>query len=284
MERESLLSLLIIVLGGVTLHLCAAWPRMNPQASASERAERLHWLAIWWPAAPTSIVAAWLCGWALSEPDPVLDPIGSILFIACVPFGIVVVRAVLRAIWSLARSPDNCGVVTVGIWRPQIVFPPQLAKHLDDRAIEAALAHERAHIRHRDPLRLWAAQFVTDLQWPWGSAQHRFTSWLEVLELARDDEARMAGVEGADLAAALVGSLRFQSAQRCTGGVGLIGEPEAVQARVERLLRPLSETSPHRGASPTIIAVFLTLTLVLALLLGVVCGERVIAPLLALSA
>ncbi|MHB8477581.1 MAG: M56 family metallopeptidase [Steroidobacteraceae bacterium] len=284
MERESLLSLLIIVLGGVTLHLCAAWPRMNPYAPASQRAEQLHWLALWWPAAPTSIVAAWLCGWALSEPDPVLDPIGSILFIACVPFGIVLARAVLRAIWSLARSPEHCGVATVGILRPHIVFPPQLAKRLDARAIEAALAHERAHIQHRDPLRLWAAQFVTDLQWPWGSAQHRFTSWLEVLELARDDEARAAGVDGADLAAALVGSLRFQSAQRFIGGVGLIGRPEVVQVRVARLLRPLTETSPHRGASPAAIAVILILTLVLALLLGVAFGERVIAPLLALSA
>src|SRR6266851_7198327 len=240
-EREFLLSVLIIFLGGVTLQVFAAWPWSNGNTSASRRVERLHWLALWWPAAPTSVVAAWLCGWALSQPDPVQGPVGPFLFIACVPFGVVVVRAVVRAAWSLARSPGDCGVATVGLLRPHIVFAPQLAKRLDDRAIEAALAHERVHVRHRDPLRIWVAQFLTDLQWPWGSAQRRFTSWLATLEEARDDEARAAGVDGCDLAAALVGSLRFQTAKRCIGGVGLIGQPEVVQARIKRLLRPLPD-------------------------------------------
>ena len=284
MERESLLVVLFIVLGGVTLHLFAAWPRANAPAPASRPAERAQWLALWWPAAPTSLVAAWLCGWALSEPDPVPDRVGSMLFIACIPFALVLARAVLRAGWSLARSPGNCGVATVGILRPYIVFAPQLAKCLDDRAIEAALAHERAHLRHRDPLRIWVAQFVTDLQWPWGLAQRRFACWLEMLELARDDEARAAGVDGADLAAALVGTLRFQARLRCTGGVGLIGQPQAVKTRVARLLRPLPAPSRHRQASPAAIAISLTVALALAVLLGVVVGERIIGPLLALSA
>jgi hypothetical protein len=282
-EREFLLSVLIVFLGGITLQLSAAWPWSDGNASASRRGERWRWLALWWPAAPTSVVAAWLGGWALSQPDPVLDPVGPFLFIACVPFGVVVVRAVVRAAWSLARSPCACGVATVGLLRPHIVFAPQLAKRLDDRAIEAALAHERAHVRHRDPLRIWVAQSVTDLQWPWSSAQCRFTSWLAALEEARDDEARAAGVEGADLAAALVGSLRFQSAQCCTGGVGLIGLPEVVQARIARLLRPLPEPALPRDSSRFAIAALLVLTLVLAMGLGVAYGERVIRPLLALS-
>jgi hypothetical protein len=312
-ERECLLSLLIIVLGGLTLQVFAAWPWRNSGGSASARVERQHWLALWWPAAPTSVVAAWLCGWAIAQSDPVLDPVGPFLFIACVPFGVVVVRAVVRAAWSLGRSPGNCGVATVGLFRPHIVFAPQLAKRLDDRAIEAALAHERAHVRHRDPLRIWTAQFVTDLQWPWHSAQRRFGSWLEVLEYARDDEARAAGVDGADLAAALVGSLRFQcaksctgggggggggpppapgavvgslrcqGAKSCTGGVGLIGQPDAVQVRIARLLRPLPDAVLPRDSSRMAIAALLVLTLGLAMTLGVVCGERVIGPLLALS-
>jgi len=163
------------------------------------------------------------------------------------------------------------------------VFAPQLAKRLDNRAIEAALAHERAYVRHRDPLRIWVAQLVTDLQWSWGSAQRRFTSWLAALEEARDDEARAAGVEGADLAAALVGSLRFQSAKCCTGGVGLIGRPEVLQARIARLLRPLQDAVLPRDSSRFAVAALLVLALVLAMALGVACGERVIRPLLALS-
>jgi len=204
---------------------------------------------------------------------------------ACVPFAVVVIRAVVRAAWSLARAPGDCGVATVGLLMPHIVFAPQLAKRLDDRAIEAALEHERAHVQHRDPLRIWVAQLVTDLQWPWSSAQHRLTSWLAALEEARDDEARAAGVEGADLAAALVGSLRFQSAQRCTGGVGLTGQPEVVQARITRLLRPLPDAVPSPESSRRFAMVaLLVLTLALAMGLGIACGERVIRPLLALSA
>ena len=105
------------------------------------------------------------------------------------------------------------------------------------------------------------------------------------LEEARDDEARAAGVDGADLAAALVGSLRFQSSRCCTGGVGLIGQPEVVQARIARLLRPLPDALLSRDSSPIAIAIaaLLVLTLALALGLGVACGERVIRPLLALS-
>jgi Zn-dependent protease with chaperone function len=282
-EREALLTLLIIFLGGVTLQSFAAWPWNTDNASASSRIERLHWLALWWPAAPASVVAAWLCGWALSQPDPVRDPVGPFVLIACVPFGIVVVRAVARAVWSLARSPGDCGVATVGLFRPHIVFAPQLAKRLDERAIEAALAHERAHMRHRDPLRIWAAQFVTDLQWPWGSAQRRFTTWLATLEQARDDEARATGVDGADLAAALVASLRFQSTRRCAGGVGLIGQAEVVQARIARLLRPLPDAALPLDPSGKSIAALFALTLLFATLLGVACGERVIRPLLAVT-
>ena len=283
MERESLLTLLIIFLGGVTLQLFAAWRWRDGDDSASRQVERRRWLVLWLPAAPTTVVAAWLCGWALSQPDPVLDPVGPFLFFACTPFAAVVLRAIMRAGWSLARSPGDCGVATVGLFRPHIVFSPRLAKRLDDRAIEAALAHERAHVRHYDPLRIWVAQFVTDLQWPWASAHHRFTSWLVALEEARDDEARTAGVDGADLAAALVGSLRFQAGKCCTDGVGLIGQPEVVQARIARLLRPLpAVVSPH-DSPRIVIRALLVLALVLAMGLGIACGERLIGPLLALS-
>ena len=283
MERESLLTVLILLLGGLTLQCCATWPRNDRSAATARRLERRKWLALWWPAAPALMVAAWLCGWALSQPDPVRDPVGPLLFIACAPFGLIAVRAVARALWALARSPGDCGVATVGIFRPHIVFAPQLAKRLDDRAIAAALAHERAHIRHRDPLRIWIAQLVTDLQWPWGAAQRRFASWLSALELARDDEARAGGVDGEDLAAALIASLRFQCGRPVSACVGMVGQPEGVQARIERLLRPLPEPSSLRHSPRMAIVALAVLTLLLAVVFGATCGESLIGPLLALS-
>ena len=282
MERESLLATLIVLLGGLALQLFAVWPGRIDNQCASRQLERLHWFALWWPAAPALTVAAWLCGWALSQPDPVPNHVGSLIFIAAVPFAIIGGRALLRAAWSLCHSPRLYGIVTVGLLRPRIVVAPELAKALDAPALQAALAHERMHVRHRDPLRIWLAQFVTDLQWPWGPAQRRFIGWLATLEYARDDEARAAGVEGGDLAAAVLSSLRFQLGIDAAAAT-LIGHPEALPARIARLLRPLAISPPDEEPPYLALAAGLGLVWLAAIALGLSCGERLIGSLLAVS-
>jgi beta-lactamase regulating signal transducer with metallopeptidase domain len=170
----------------------------------------------------------------------------------------------------------------VGLLRPRIVVAPELAKALDEHALRAALAHERTHVRHRDPLRIWLAQFVTDLQWPWTPARRRFTGWLAALEYARDDEARAAGIEGADLAAAVIGSLRFQIGTAAAAAT-LIGQPEVLPARIARLLRPLPEHLPERRPPYLIVAGGLLMVWLVAIVLGLFCGERLVDSLLAMS-
>jgi Zn-dependent protease with chaperone function len=283
MERESLLAVLLILLGGMALQLISAGLSARSRAKRFSEPERLAWFRLLRPLIPAVLVAACLCGWALSQPDPVPDRVGPLVFIVCAPFGLIGVRALLRAGWSLLRSPDRLGIATIGLLRPQIVIAPELARVLDDRAMRAALAHERAHVRHLDPLRIWIAQFVTDLQWPWSSAQRRFETWLAALEHARDDEARAEGVDGADLAAALVASIRFH--RDCRRGIcaPLIGEQSALEERIARLLQPLA--SP-KDTAPTVLelAVLLTLALMVAVALGALYGERlVVGPLLAVS-
>src|SRR5580692_2323767 len=245
MERESLLTVLTILLGGVALQVIGAWLSAYSRRKPGFELERAAWLRLWRPLAPALIVAAWLCGWALSQPDPVPARVGPLVFIVCAPFVLIGMRAILRAGWSLLGSPEQFGIATIGLIRPHIVFAPELARLLDDRAIQAALAHERAHVRHRDPLRIWIAQFVTDLQWPWISAQKRFERWLAALERARDDEARAEGIEGADLAAALVASVRFHRNMTIAAGAAgacarLTGDRSALEERVARLLQPLA--------------------------------------------
>jgi hypothetical protein len=281
-ERESLLATLIVLLGGLALQLFAVWPGRVNQQSASRQLERLHWFALWWPAAPALTVAAWLCGWALSQPDPVPAHVGVLIFIAAGPFAIVGGRAIVRAALSLWHSRRAYGIATVGLLWPRIVVAPEFAKALDERAMQAALAHERTHVRHRDPLRIWLAQFVTDLQWPRPSAQRRFTGWLATLEQARDDEARASGVEGADLAAAVLRSLRFQVAGN-TAAATLTGQPDALPARIARLLRPLPESPPEQEPPYLIVAGGLAAVWLAALVLGISCGERLIDSLLAMS-
>jgi len=281
-ERESLLATLIVLLGGLALQLFAVWPGRIDNESASRRLERLRWLALWWPAAPALTVAAWLCGWALSQPDPVPGHVGRLIFIAAAPFAIVGGRAVVRAVWSLCHSPRVYGIVTVGLLRPRILIAPDLSKALDEHAMQAALAHERTHVRHRDPLRIWLAQFITDLQWPCGPAQRRFTGWLAALECARDDEARAAGVEGADLAAAVLSSLRFQLGI-AEAAATLVGQAEALPARIARLLRPLPESAPDHEPPYLFVAGGLATVWSAAIVLGLSCGERLIGLLLAMS-
>jgi len=283
MERESLLTVLMILLGGMALQLISAGLSTHSRSKRFFEPERVAWFRLLRPLIPALLVAACLCGWALSQPDPVPDRVGPLVFIVCAPFGLIGVRAILRAGWSLLRSPNRLGIATIGLIRPHIVIAPELARFLDDRAMRAALAHERAHVRHLDPLRIWIAQFVTDLQWPWSSAQRRFETWLAALEHARDDEARAEGVDGADLAGALVASIRFH--RHSTGGVcaPLIGNRSALEERIARLLQPLA---PPSDTAPTTlqVAVLLTLALMVAVALGALYGERlVVGPLLAVS-
>lgn len=281
MEREFLLATLIVLLGGLALQPFAVWSARIDDRSASRQLERHHWFALWWPTAPALTVAVWLCGWALSQPDPVPGHVGGLIFIAAVPFAIVGGRAVVRAAWSLCHSPRAYGIVTVGLLRPRIVVAPELAIALDEHAMQAALAHERTHVRHRDPLRIWLAQFVTDLQWPWGPARRRFNGWLATLEYARDDEARAAGVEGADLAAAVLSSLRFQLG--IAAAATLIGRPEALPARIARLLRPLPDGLPDEEPPYLVVACGLAIAWLVAIVLGIFRGERLISLLLAMG-
>ncbi len=172
MERESLLVLLIMLLGGATLQLFALWPSRVPREGQPAALERRTWIGLWTRVVPMLFVAAGLLGWALQESDPVRDPLDpGVLLAIWAPFGLVFLRAAARAVWALLSRPADCGVSTVGLIQPQIMFSPFLAKQLDDGVIRAALAHERSHARHRDPLRIWIAQLVTDLQWPWPSAK-----------------------------------------------------------------------------------------------------------------
>src|SRR5207247_683225 len=149
-------------------------------------------------------------------------------------------RTAVRGGRALITDPGHLGTATVGLLRPWIVFSPRLAKQLDDRQIEAALEHEHAHARHWDPLRIWLAQLATDLQWPWPQARERMEQWLIALELARDEEARVSGIEGTDLADAIITSARFcQNANLSAQAAALTGQAVALTERIARLLDPL---------------------------------------------
>src|SRR5215470_6680677 len=246
MEREYCLSLLIALVGGTTLLACGWCPVADARARSARALERITWWRLWLPVAPALAVASAFCGWALLEPDPIPEGMPVSLILMSIPFLMLFARALVRGGWALIANPGDPGTATVGLLRPWIVFSPRLAKTLDDRQIEAALEHERAHARHWDPLRIWLVQLVTDLQWPWPQALQRMQQWLIALELARDEEARVAGIDGTDLAEAIIASARFCQNASQSAQAALTGQPTALKERITCLLEPLyTESSLH---------------------------------------
>jgi hypothetical protein len=251
-DRELVLAGLLIITVGLTLFASAPWPRrILPKRSAREWELRM-WRALWWPSVPVVAVISILIGWAIVEPAVSDEPLPFSAVVMSAAFLGLWVRGLIRATRALrSRTPVVAG--TVGLWRARVVLSDGLVARLDPDALNAAQAHEMAHVRHRDPLRIWFAQLITDLQWPWPAAQRRFERWRQVLELARDEEARLAGADGADLAAAVLVAVNLQPCG--APGAALIDGPIGLEERIHRLLTPVS-AEDVRVSGPTVFALF----------------------------
>jgi len=248
----------VLTIGGFFAWLPGLLPGGSRGSAIDGAAERSHWRRLWAPLVPAALALGVLLGWRLQEPSTTDELLRPVTLALGVPLGIVWARAILRALRALRVTPDGAGAAVVGLLRPRIALDPAFAAELDRAALEAVLAHERAHACHRDPLRIWLAQIATDLQWPFRSSSTRFDAWLESLEVARDDEARRAGARGEDLASGLVHAARRARVAR-TGAVATISPPAmALAARVNRLLLPLRPEAagmPRSRLWPAAIAV-----------------------------
>ena len=277
MDREVVFVVLVSALcGGVLIATGWWWPAGSGRDESGPASERESWRRIWLPFGPAAFVFALLCGWLLVEPTSA-EPVPKVLMLVALPFGCIFVRAALRGSRSLALRHTNIALATIGFFRPRIICAPQFAASLDQDALAAAMKHERAHARHRDPLRIWLAQFGTELLWPAPAAFARLNAWKRALEIARDDEARARGAAGPDLAAAVVVALRFD--QTAPESSANLAEEAFVRERIARLLMPLeaSETTPHELSA---LPVACSAAIPLAILLGIKFGEMLIGSLL----
>jgi hypothetical protein len=279
MDRELVLAIFAFVLCGSALTVAGWCPLRSPVASSGRVRERQAWRRIWFPFGPAVLVFAALCGWALVEPERA-ERVPNCLLWGALPFAAVLVRAAWRALRSLTSAQPETVIATVGLLRPRIILAPRIAAALDEPALAAAVAHERAHARHWDPLRLWLAQLGSDLLWPWPPATARFVCWRQVLELARDEEARLSGVAGPDLAAAILTSLRFSHAGASSCAATLGGDAAFVAQRIARLMRPLeTDTPPPNQRTAWVLA--LAVGVLSAVVVGSEFGERLVQTLLA---
>jgi Zn-dependent protease with chaperone function len=124
--------------------------------------------------------------------------------------------------------------VTYRLIRPRILVSTALAAELTDAEVAAVLAHEREHLRHRDPLRMLAVRLLTAFAWYTPAA-----SWLASRAVLRRelaaDRASARGTGRGVLAGAL---LKLASLPACPAAAAAGPAPDApgsLEARVAQL-------------------------------------------------
>ncbi|MCA9585872.1 MAG: M56 family metallopeptidase [Myxococcales bacterium] len=254
MDRDEAALLLVVLGSGALLWFVGA---LTPPAATGD--EQSAWRRVWLPAIPAATLFFVFVGFAVADPEGP-QAIHATRLVATVPFAVVWARALARA--ARASFAEGGGPAwTEGLVRPTVRLSSELRARLEPGELRAVIAHEDAHARHRDPLRLWLVQLLTDLQWPLTAPRRRQQSWQRALELARDDEAaRHPDVDPADLASALVKTASLVRPARAAGA-SLADDATLLETRVRRLLTAETTVQRERSASSwTRVALALTLT------------------------
>lgn len=275
MELELVLTIIAFALfGGVVwlLALPAGWGRSLERAP-----ERAAWWRLVLPLLGGALMLAFLLGWAVQEADPADERAGVLLHILAMLSGSVVLRALVRALTSLRLGRNAyIPIGTLGLWRPRIVVSQEFRESVTDDVLAAALAHESAHVKNRDPLRIWVAQLAADLQWPVPGASRRFSTWLLALEADRDDEALANGVSGEDLAEGILAAMRLQRAAATLLCAHAEGDGEGIAWRVRRLLLARTATGPSKRGATWVASASCVVLMTAALWFGVHYGDAVL--------
>lgn len=125
-----------------------------------------------------------------------------------------------RAVWSVAGSlcvaPPRVRVAETdaailhchGLWKPTLVIGRGFADRLGDAQLDAALAHELAHLAHRDVAMSWALMALRVVQWFNPIAQVVARRAIQEMEWRADDTAVAATGLPTALARAIIASVR----------------------------------------------------------------------------
>jgi len=276
-DRELVLLVLALLATGPMMIFFGTLPDRPMAAASARRLERLCWLRIWLPLLPAAITLAAVIGWASREPEDA-EGLPWWMLAAFVLLSVPLVRAVLRALRAALAKPSGIVIGTAGLLRPQVLVAPAFEQTIEPEVLRAALEHEAAHVRHLDPLRLFIARFASDLQWPLRAPQARLAHWRNALELARDEEARRRGTDGADLAAAVLAAAQHGQRRGLAPALGLEDEDAGLQDRIARLLSALPEDDTTTRHAPAAAAV--ASSLIASCILGALHGEQVVQALL----
>src|SRR5437667_8323103 len=134
---------------------------------------------------------------------------------------------------AASNAPLEPGVF--GVWRPVLLWPRSIGERLDDRQVEAILAHEVAHVRRRDNLAAAVHMTVQALFW-----FHPLVWWLgarlvDERERACDAEVVRLGSDPQVYAESILQTCQFylESPLVCVAGV----RGSNLKRRIEALMK-----------------------------------------------
>lgn len=165
-------------------------------------------------------------------------------------------RPVELAVANKVRTP-----MAVGIWRAQIVLPPEAAEALSSEQQEGLLAHELAHVVRHDPLwRIVGLLFerVLFFQPLNRLASARISTYAEYL---CDDWAAKHTQAPLDLARCLTEVARWV-AQPSVVAATMVGPRSILGSRVQRLIRPSTDAKRPAWLAAPLAGLLLTMLLV----------------------
>ena len=161
---------------------------------------------------------------------------------------------------------------TAGFWRPQVFVMASLAEVLDTPQLDSVLAHELAHVRRRDPLRLSLLRFLACTLFYIPALRRLADDLTDEAEIDADDRAASRG-SALILASAILALAEWGVAHRPIGAVplpfGAVGfqgfqRVDLLERRVRRLAGEDAEVGTHvtrrslAAAGAVLVAVFVS--------------------------
>ena len=174
-----------------------------------------------------------------------------------------------------------------GLRQPVVLLSTWMLEHLDEREVEAVLAHELGHIARRDTRVIWLATVLRDAFWYVPTSRLAYQQLQDEKEFACDELAASVTRRPLALASALAKVWRHTTQHP---GISLaprlIGGGDAIEQRITRLLAwPATSASSARswrvvisGAAVTLGLLALQVTMLTALLAPMGCGPAARLP------
>lgn len=136
---------------------------------------------------------------------------------------------------AVMSSPTTMEPGVVGVWRPVLLVPDGLLDQLTAAQVDALIAHERSHVRHRDNLMAAIHMAVEALFW-----FHPLVWWIEgrmidERERACDEDVLLSGSRPSDYAEGILAVCRLSVRARLACVAGVTGSD--LRRRIETILR-----------------------------------------------